>query len=179
MVAESHSTNKPPELAGNTFFVQQLLPENAHYSAQIAFGFGDRRIAMRTKASAATTKWSPWDYFVPKSYIDSKLGSCDLLSEWSYEELQNNSIKNADWSSYNLLLLETGTYFNFESSLIVPVSYFSRTNSSTRPMLYYKTSILQIYKDSETKIAVIPYGVLNNQMLRVYGLLTKKRPDGT
>lgn len=72
LTANNQSINKPPRLSSNAFLVLQLLPHNKNYSAQVVFGFGNREIAMRTRASGSSTTWSDWDYFVPKSYVDDK-----------------------------------------------------------------------------------------------------------
>lgn len=77
LTANNQSINKPPQLSSNAFLLLQLLPHNKNYSAQVAFGFGDKKIAMRTRASGSSTTWSDWDYFVPKSYIDNKINIMD------------------------------------------------------------------------------------------------------
>ena len=77
LTANNQSINKPPRLSSNAFLLFQLLPHNKNYSAQVAFGFGNREIAMRTRANGNSTAWSDWDYFVPKSYVDDKIKIID------------------------------------------------------------------------------------------------------
>lgn len=51
---------KPPEFTGNGCFVIQQNKGQGNYCAQLAFGFGDFKLALRTKANMAN--WSPWKY---------------------------------------------------------------------------------------------------------------------
>lgn len=51
---------KPPEFTGNGCFVIQQNKGQGNYCAQLAFGFGDFKLALRTKV--ASDNWSPWKY---------------------------------------------------------------------------------------------------------------------
>lgn len=51
---------KPPEFTGNGCFVIQHNQGQGNYCAQLAFGFGDFKLALRTKV--ASDNWSPWKY---------------------------------------------------------------------------------------------------------------------
>lgn len=48
----------PTSLSGNRVLVLQLLPGDSVYSAQLAFGFGSGKIAMRNKQNG--NAWSSW-----------------------------------------------------------------------------------------------------------------------
>ena len=52
--------NYPSELIGNQCLVIQLLP-GASYSAQLAFSFQSRKIALRNKQNGT---WNNWVYFL-------------------------------------------------------------------------------------------------------------------
>ena len=53
-------TGFPSGFCGNGCFVIQHNPTNAKYTAQLAFGFGSDKIAIRRKNDSE--KWLEWHY---------------------------------------------------------------------------------------------------------------------
>ena len=51
----------PQSLGGNTAIVIQLFPGRDVFSAQLAFGFGTDKMAIRRKNGSSS--WSDWKYF--------------------------------------------------------------------------------------------------------------------
>lgn len=62
--------DKPNDLSGNRFFGFQWKSGGQNFGYQLAFGFGTDKIAINRIING---KWSGWDYFVPKSYVDNKI----------------------------------------------------------------------------------------------------------
>lgn len=65
-----NATGFPSDLVGNTCIVIQQNPGRDTYNAELAFGFGADKIALRRRWSG---DWTEWKYFVDKTYIDNKI----------------------------------------------------------------------------------------------------------
>lgn len=93
--------------------------------------------------------------------------------EWTYADLQEGKTKVFNWSDFRLLCFKTGEWFNVRSSACVPSSYFDGTTPQTRVILTYGSSMLEVYKVSNTEIAVKTTNLATEQRLKVYGLIMK------
>lgn len=58
--SDINPNGKPPEFTGNGCFVIQHNKGQGNYCAQLAFCFGDFKLALRAKV--ASDNWSPWKY---------------------------------------------------------------------------------------------------------------------
>lgn len=92
---------------------------------------------------------------------------------WTYTELQNNTTKSINWSDYVFLVIGTGEYANIRESMVVPTTYFNDTTAGTRIILTWNSSIIQIYKNTNTSINISTSTLSSNQTLRIYGLIHK------
>lgn len=80
-------------------------------------------------------------------------------------------------TNYKFLKFDVYQYSNMWASLLVDTSYFNGTNSGSRPQIrgFYNDSIVEVYKVTNTSIAVGATGALDmsdtTYRLRVIGFI--------
>lgn len=82
------------------------------------------------------------------------------------------TIVNCNWSEYNYLTIETIYFNNITNSIVVPVTYFSQTNATTRVIMYNPrdaNTYWNIYKNDNTSIGISASVAAANYGIRIYG----------
>lgn len=95
--------------------------------------------------------------------LNSKFAFVDLAFIQGLPSTIKTEALSESFSNYKFLKLEVYQYSNLWASLLVDTSYFNNTNSGSRPQIrgFYNDSIVEVYKVTNTSIAVGATGALD------------------
>ena len=80
------------------------------------------------------------------------------------------------WSGYDLLIICAVHYGNTRETIVVPVTYFSGTNSGSRPVVYdpYAKSGYDVYKNGNNAVYIKAGATDSARGVRIYGVKLAK-----
>ena len=80
------------------------------------------------------------------------------------------------WSGYDFLIICAMHYGNTRETIVVPVTYFAETNSSTRPVVYdpYANSGYDVYKNGNNAVYIKAGATDSARGIRIYGVKLAK-----
>lgn len=105
--------------------------------------------------------------------VDSRF-AYDQLASWTTAELTANTLKSANWNSYESLIFEYRVYNNVYATITVKTSYFAGTTPGSRVLFDRGSGItVEIYQNGTNQIKVVSSNTFANSNLFVYGFIKK------
>ena len=108
-------------------------------------------------------------------YTNLKI-EAELICDTGYSVPTTETSYSCAWSGYDLLIICAVHYGNTRETIVVPVTYFSGTNSGSRPVVYdpYAKSGYDVYKNGNNAVYIKAGATDSARGVRIYGVKLAK-----